>query len=363
MHRTFLILFAFTAVLFGESPEPAWELVHPDAKLLVGIEVRNLGASPTIQFLRSQIADQVSQITKQINSQPMTGTFLKSSAWQLLTDIDRVLISTPSDLNSSASAAAAIGSMQPPPKDKRNPPFLVILEGEFPAEHLRLLTSSKHYAFRGSEIYFNPVKKNDAFVAVLNNKTVLFGDQKSVQGAIERSGHEPLKSRLVDRAKTLAASNDIWIVATALRSEPSSGLPFASFQIDSADIALNLHQGLSLDLGLDADSESTAHSLEQAVSSQLQFLTATQQNNPDAADLMRRLEIHTEGNRVQFHVAMTEEELEKQIRNAQAMRLAAGSPGSNSFPKPEPQPQGPRTVKIFGLDDGVREIPFGSPNK
>jgi hypothetical protein len=54
-----------------------------------------------------------------------------------------------------------------------------------------------------------------------------------------------------------------------------------------------------------------------------------------------------------MNVSLTKEELEQQMRTMQNSPRAFAP-----APAPEPKPNTPRTVKIYGLDDGVREIPL-----
>jgi hypothetical protein len=54
-----------------------------------------------------------------------------------------------------------------------------------------------------------------------------------------------------------------------------------------------------------------------------------------------------------MNVSLTKDELEQQMRTMQNSPRAFAP-----APAPEPKPNTPRTVKIYGLDDGVREIPL-----
>jgi len=81
--------------------------------------------------------------------------------------------------------------------------------------------------------------------------------------------------------------------------------------------------------------------------------TATPQG-VQAMEMLRRLQVSSEGTRMRVSLSLTAEELDDQIRRAIERRLASVStPQSNEGSRPKPTPG---KIRILGLDEGVREI-------
>ena len=68
---------------------------------------------------------------------------------EFLDDIDRVLISSPGSKTPAAKTAAA----KAPNAAKDNPPFLVILTGHFPAEHLQAFLKGEPHVQDTVDVY------------------------------------------------------------------------------------------------------------------------------------------------------------------------------------------------------------------
>jgi hypothetical protein len=378
--------------LSGQTLSSITELAHPDAKVLVGVNVR--------QLRESAVAEPAKQAwTEQLKAFGAMGQISGSQGLELLNDIDMVLISSPGEKAQAVPAATAAGSPRPAAPARKNPPFVAVLQGNFPAAHYQTLLQGPKRTFRGFAVY-KTSKTEDAVMAIVDEHTLVLGDEKSLFAALDRRGRgSQEQAELANRAATLAAENDVWLVVSDLASAiPSSAGPNAAMatqfasQLDALEMGLALRDGLKLNLSLLAKSEATVQMLAGLLGSQLQMMAAQQGSNPEAADVLKRLNVAAQGNRLSVSVSMTKEELDQQIRKIQTARLnpralnprpaADGVSGAKSdvtispppanrsaqtsvaqpANQPAPAPaelQGPRKVRIFGLEGGVKEIPLG----
>jgi hypothetical protein len=287
-------------------------------------------------------------------------------AFGILDQIDRVFLSSP--------ANAAAGA-------KNNPPFLLVVEGRFPMEQLKPFLQGPARPYRGAQVYriskpdttkaaatkIAAAKTDTTSVALLDGGTLLLGDEKSVLAALDRRGGAlPPASALLARARTLASTHDFWAIADAPLSkfQPASaspGNPLASAlasqiasQIKGIEMGLALRDGFQFELNLATDSEATAAQMSQLVSTQIQMAMLAQTTRPEEAEMVRKLQIGAEGNRMRVNLALTADEFQ-QLQAAQAARAMAAA----HTPQPAVRPAKPATpgkIVIYGLEGGPREI-------
>jgi hypothetical protein len=329
---TATLLLALATTLPAQQPAPlTWELGHADAKVLIGADVRSLRASQVGQPFNSQM-QQVQQ------AGPMMFPF---TGFQVLGDIDKVFLSSPGNKTVAS---------------KENPPFLLVLEGTFPEDHLRLFRSGPVHLYRAIKIY-GPSKATNPSLAIPDEHTILVGDEKSIRDAIDRHGRKTESpGQLLERAAALASKNDIWLIARdAMSSLQPTGVaanPMTA-EIDGVEGGVSTRDGFVLELSIDTKTEAAARQLTQLFTKQMETAIATKLNREQSAILMRSFHISSEGNRMALNFSLTKEELEQRMREMQTSPRAFTS----QSPAPEPKSNTPRTIKIYGLDEGVREIP------
>jgi hypothetical protein len=378
-------LFSFAAV--ASAAQPALDLAQPDAKILIGVDVRGLR--------NSSLADSMPPQTRTQLQAPLG--MLHVPGIELLDDIDSVFLSSSGDLSAGPSKAApapkpgTVGAALAPPKTSA--PFLLALIGTFPDEHLRPLLKGAHPSYKGINVY-RGTGADPTSIAILDEHTVLLGDDKSIYRAIDRKTAGPqAQGPLLARARELAASNDIWIVARdeSGNLQKASG-PAAAFaaEIEGLDLGLAVRDGFNLDVSLATKTEVGAQSLAQLVSTQIQTAISSKMDAERSAEFWRRVKVNADGRRMQVQIALTKEELQENIRLAQQQRTASPTPVSSSSSRPsattgvapgsirnttpggtipitvsQPPPAAPPkpgTIKIYGLEGGVREIQV-SPNR
>ena len=326
--QALLVCLLSTAGAGAQSYPAAWNLAHPAAKALVGVDVRNLRESQIGQTWGNQI------------NQSSFG-MLRLPGMEFLNEIDQVLISSP-------------GGKLP---NGKNPPFLVVLTGHFTAGHLQQFFHGPRRTYRGVGMY-GPSATGSMTTAALDERTVVFGDEASLRGAIDRSSQagNP-QGALLARAAAMAAIDDFWLIATL----PPSAFQPAGMNVDlgkamsgiqGLDTGFSLRDGLRFELGLATKTPDIAHELAQQISAQLQTALASRLDAQQGADLIRKLEIGSEGSRIGIKIALTKEEVSRAMQIMEAARRNA-APGTAATPG-----DGPKTIRILGLDDGVKEIPL-----
>ncbi len=241
----------------------AWRLAHPDAVILLGVDIHAIRQSAAGKSL-----------DKSLNQASMG--MMSLPALQFLRDIDEVLLSAPGK-NPLASKEQDVKK----PGASANSPVLIILRGHFPAAHLEGLLHGVHRAYKGVEIYASSPGGVNSEVALLDENTLLFGDSDSLRGAIDRSQRSNLSSSpLLARAASLAPGNDLWLLATA----PPSMFPPAGFQpagvnlqtmaseIRGIEAGVAFHDGLKVALSLSTKDAESASKMVHSITAKLQIL-------------------------------------------------------------------------------------------
>ncbi|MEQ1948483.1 MAG: hypothetical protein ABL995_14925 [Bryobacteraceae bacterium] len=349
-------------LLSAQGSAPAWQLADPDAKVLIGVDIRSMRNSA----IGKSVSDQMSG-----KPSPTAAMPFHIPGIELLDDIDSVFIASTGAIAEPKTPATTKPGVAAAKPAASNPPFLLVVQGNFPMDHLQPLLSGKHPSYKAFNIYGS----NGSNLAVMDEHTLVFGDPKSIRSAIDRKAAKltPL-SPIFARAQELAAANDFWVIASgASFGEAQAANPFAK-EIDGVEIALNVRNGLGLDLNLGTKTEATATMFAQLLSLQMQSSLASQTSDPSLTELAKKLQVGTQGKRMTVHLALTQAELEQSMKAVQTARAKTGvrqtasagataggtsvasseaAPRVNTAPAPPP---GPRKVRIYGLDEGVREI-------
>jgi len=335
-----------------------WELGHPDAKLLVGIDLKSLRESAVGQSVRSQWNAQPQQIGP------------AALALGFLEQIDRIFISSPS-LSSSRSKTAGKTVSIPATRTtaaNENPPFLLVVEGTLPLQQLLAFLPGTAHRYRDVDVY-RGTKAGDANMAMLDARTIVVGDEKSVIAAIDRRGKAlPPASDILKRARALASTHDFWIIVedSLSKFQPAGASlpgPLAAqiaSQIKGGEMGLAVRDGFQFELSLATESEAVAGRMAEMLGTQIAQAIQAQGNPPEASEFVNKLHIESEGDRMRVSLAMTGEEFVQQLKAAQALRAAA-TPAVTRPPAQPPKPATPGKVKIYGLDEGVREIQLTGP--
>ena len=337
-----LLVFAATAAAQTDT----WELGHPDAKLMLGIDVKSIRESDAWKLFSDQ-----SKTRPPASGNPMQAS-MQAMGMGILEQVNRIFLSSPA--NPTANA-------------KSNAPFLLAIEGKFPLEALKAFQQSAPRRYRTADLY--RTTKTDTTTLAVMDGLLLLGDEKSVVAAIDRRGHAlPPASKLLARAKALAATNDVWIIADESLSkfQPAKAewnplaAPFAS-QIEGIDFGLAVHEGFQFELSLATANEAAASQMAQMFAMEIQMALASKTDTPEVADMAQKLKIDSLGNRMRVSLALQKEEFAALLQAAQAAEAARVQAAAAAPQTPPPsarpaKPANPGKITIYGLDGGPRVI-------
>jgi hypothetical protein len=331
----------------AQSNPSWWNLASPEATALVGMQWENLRRSPFADALGAELSSSGS---------------LGFPDLPCLADAKQILISSPA--------------------------LLAIAAGSFPAAAVRAQAASKGLkpaSYRGIDLWISPGR--DALsVAQWSDGLLLIGLRKTLEAAIDRNlpegdsseqgrtaGLKKLYSPLLSRAARIAGGRDLWVVANQFPDPLASLFVPLDAEGRSFEGAASVRYGLDLQGTLDAGSPQAAAEIAQTLERSIPTLPA----------VARGLQVKVSADTVMFSLDVGREQLTASLRQVDtpptpepALAAAskppkAGEPStpselsktaepvnSNEIPKPgEPvKPSEPQIIRIYGLDDGPREI-------
>lgn len=309
--RTFFLFLAALPAL-AQSHPTWWGLAPSGATAIVGIQWKTVRSSPFAEAISDQLASSIGL-----------------PRLPLLADARDILIVSP--------------------------PLLVLINGNFNSVTLHTQTAKlgmKQASYQGVALWI-PADTSTLGIAQLNDQLLLAGSRAALQSAIDRSQSERRHySPLLARAARYAEA-DLWVVADKL-PDPLASI-FVPLDVPDGSGGFEgyatLRNGLTISASLDAGSEENAEAMAQDL----------QESAPSLPPIAQALEAKVDGRNVFFSLSV---EIADSIEPSAAVPpQPAAQPAPP--PKPEPAPTGPQVIRIFGLDDGPREIklPPAKPDK
>ena len=348
--------FMAVAVLLGGSgvlvqAQSGLELIQPDAGFVLGIEWRKIVDSSVGAALTEQIGK------TPLPAIPAAAALLDA----LLHDLDSVVLAaSATELNKTTAA---------------QPPALVILKGRFKPELRGQLKglAKKSETYRSVELLIPPddapAAANKNRIAFLGENMVVGGDVSEVRAAIDRfkggrltAAHGGIRDGIAD----LASKNDLWIVfelpANALKEAPPAAVQMFS-GVKSAELGMSFQQGFALQMNVRTKDDASAAAVAQALQGFIALGAMSQSQSPQAGEVLKKIRITPENSRVKLALSIDRSELEKMIKEAQSGAASAPKKVAARTPAPvrAPEPAGPKTVRISGLDGGTVEVPLTAP--
>jgi hypothetical protein len=173
----------------------------------------------------------------------------------------------------------------------------------------------------------------------------------------ERRHYSLLLSRAARYSQT-----DLWVVANRLPDPLASIFIPIEGQTAGFEGYITMNGGLTLEASLDAESEANADKVADGVRQSIGTLPAVAQGlkvRVDARNVFLSLEV----DEAEFAAGLRG----SPVRPPLAPKTVAAIPVAPApiVPPAPPQPAGPQVIKIFGLEDGPREIilPPAKPDK
>jgi len=356
MRRTLFVclvaLVAAVAVFAGPasiSTPAVWRYAHPQAKALVGIEWTRLANSPVGQQLRAKMGE---------SGMPSVPGI------ELLDSIQSVFISSPGN---------------PPGSTDEQPPAVIAVQGTFDLDQVRTLAAQSEA--RESEYDSIPLLENQTengapmVLALVSPEMLLLGDVDSVKAAIDHHDSADagiMASPLYERARSLAQTNDVWLVSevspTDFTQAGEEAPPFLN-DVESIEFGMSLQQGLGAELNLGAATAESAQSLAGGLQFMLAMLLSSQENSSAGAAISQKLQVSTDDTRVHLALQLSQDELTSAFNDVGSNLTFGGSDsdvavrgtvqGSDSWSwEQEPKMPEDRTIRIWGAEEGPIEIPM-----
>jgi ribosomal protein L12E/L44/L45/RPP1/RPP2 len=349
--------FMVVAVVLGGSGlaaqgQSGMDLIQPNAGFVMGLEWRKIVDSPVGGALKEQINK------TPLPPMPAAAALLDA----LLHDLDSVVIAASATELSKGAAG--------------QPPALVVLKGHFKAELRSQLKSvaTKSETYRSVELLIAPedtpaagapatAKKNG--IAFLDADTVVAGDMGEVRAAIDRAKgglRTAASGGILEGVADLASKNDLWMVfelpANALKEAPAAAAEMFS-GVKSAELGMSFQQGFGLQMNVRTKDDASATAVAQALQGLIALGAMSQSQSPQASEVLKKIRITPENSRVKLALSLDRSELEKMIKEAQS----SATPAPKKTAAQAPEPTGPKTVRITGLDSGPAEAPLAAPKK
>ena len=344
-------LFCVSALCFAQpqSHPVAWRYIHPQAKMLVGVDVHAALQSPLGQRLKSEFF--------KAGFQQAVGT----PGIDLIENVEKILFSSPVLPNASTTAK---------PEDQ---PVVIAISGRFDLTKVRAFMRDKkaqESAWHGIPIFSRVEKGTDIQLALVNAQTVVLGDHRSLRAALDQpaaNGAPVTGKPLFQRATELATLYEIWFVsevlpdAASMPQMPAGNLLSGVLGVEGG---ISLREGLDVQMNLLTESPAKAKEIAEAARVLLQFAAMGPKTDKRIDQVLQKLRLDSDGERVSVAIGWPLAEIDQQIAGlkGQVLQAATGRPpaqgpaATEPLPPPKPAKPTPMVVKIYGLSEGTREV-------
>jgi len=344
------ILLVAPAVLSAQTDPALSRFVQPNAKVLISIDWKRVRQSDTGVTIREK------WLTDGAASP------LAVPGIEFLNDVDRFLISS--------------SGHKPGNDATQDTPILMVASGHFDLAKVRVLLAkfgAKAQMFNSIPVY-RPQGENgkDMAVVLLDAQTILIGDAPSVFASLERTAFPapaPDANSIVARAAEMEANYDAWIVMTdpeEMAKNPLTDM-FSEGQLAAGargfEAGVSLRSGLAADVSVRFENEAAAKTLASELDNMLKGSIKGKAGALALNELGKKLKITSEGPLAKISLRLTPQELQK---NTQALATFRGQPPAGTManiqplvrPTPTPVREEKKVIRIEGLDDGPRVIPY-----
>ena len=297
--RNLLTSLLILAPIAGAADPALLDLIMPDARLVVGVDIARIRSSPLDAGFSSGLQ----------KANPEMGKLMQAAGFDPLRDLEEVLFASP-----------GIG---------KNPPALVVARGTFDIAKLKAFAEaagSKVTDFGGVALLSDPEKDSGAF-ALMDN-IILAGNPDQVKAAIGRRGRGMiLNTQMATRIAALAKRYDAWLVSIAPLATLAANLP-ADAAVDGVTNTETLRAieqfsfGLSMnaDLTMAADvvmsNTKTAGALADSLQMMMGVMQKSGSDQPALMSALKNVNFGLEENVVHLGFSVPAVEVERAMRDA-----------------------------------------------
>jgi hypothetical protein len=347
----FFILLAAPAILSSQTDPVLSRFIQPNAKALISIDWKH--------FRQSNVGTTVREKWLTAGSGPS----VTIPGIEFLNDVDRFLISS-SGRKSSDDAS-------------EDTPILIVAGGHFDLAKVRsMLTAfgAKPQMFNSIPVY-RPQGENgkDMAVVLLDPQTILIGDAPSVFASLERNAFPtplPDTNSIIARASEMEANYEAWVIMTDPEELANNRLVdiFSDGQLGAGargfEAGVSLRNGLAADITVRFETEAAAKNLASEMDKLLKMSGKEKAGEPAMIELGKKLKLTSEGSVAKISLRLTPQELEKDTQALASFQKHPAAAGAiaNVRPlvatTPVPRQEEKKVIRIEGLDDGPRVIPY-----
>jgi hypothetical protein len=375
-----LVVLVAPAVANGQTDPALWRFVYPNAKALISIDWGRIRQSPAGAAIREKFLT-------------AGGPAAAIPGLELLNDMDRILLSSPGGQSpggqspgrqspgNQSSGNQSSGNQTP--GDSEQLPVLIAMHGHFDRAKVREIFAhfgAKPQAYNSFQVYRPQGKQvKDMACVQFDAETLLFGDTESIFAALDRNQfgppgaqQAPAAGSMLARAAQMEANYDFWLImdATEILSNDSVAELFQGSEWASDargfEAGVSLRAGLAADITVSFSSDATAKRMTTELTRMLNLAAKDKSAGAQMQEIAKKLKFIADGTSTKISLRLTQAELEKSAQafaagqKASAKLAAAQGAASNATRTltPIPVPAKPPVIRIEGLDDGPREIPY-----
>jgi hypothetical protein len=346
----------------GQSDPAPWRFVYPNAKVLISINWQRVRQSPAGAMIRD----------KWLNA----GLLAAIPGIEFVDDIDRVVISSPGN---EALKDTGTGTAVEPAQA----PMLIAVDGHFDAAKVRQLFTrlgAKPQAYNSFQVYRpQAAGSKDMAYVLFDAGTILFGDASSLFAALDRNQFAPPAPEpgsILGRAAVMDAAYEVWLIIATPDIMSSDRLTSlfggGEWTADAPgfEAGVNLRSGLAADVTVHFTSEAAAKRVVTEMTKLTAMMAKDKEADAQMQAIARKLKFRSDGLAVKISLSLTPQELEKSAQALAAAHMApallaptqAVSPPSVTSAPATLVPIRPGVIRIEGLDEGTREIPYPNSN-
>jgi len=297
---------------FAQVPAQDWRFAHPGATLVGGFRIKAVLDSPLVNTLIAQAT------AKDPSSGVMVGMMR-------------------STLGGVTEVRFSIRDMG----KGKNPDVLALVSGVM------------------DEAIVGAMAQGKTTVRRINSNTILVGEGQSLEDAVARMSKPPtgLQARALDRSKALG-DYDLWL-SGMIPQIPTMTIPMLD-TLRGLALGISLQNDLRVEVDLDTTNAKTAEDL----------VSAARRSQVQQPGLGAALQSEVDGSTARFRIELPGDQVIQAVKQGMEQGAGAQSPlaglfGTSlgaaalpSFKSTTPAPAEPMrgTIRIYGLDEGTREV-------
>ncbi len=314
----YLLAVVMAASLAPAADQSLLNMVMPEAKILVGVDVDHARDTVFGKFF-------LSQLTK---DEPGLAKMTEATGFNPRRDLHEIIVASIDD--------AAAGSKVPSNG-------LVLMRGNFDRDRISTLIKTmgmgNPLTYLGQEVFTTTNPKDNGGFAILDKTTAILGNIGSVKSALERRKNgKSIDAKLTAKIQKLSASNDIWMMSSMPVSDIASRIPGPTQGKNgmlNGDAMKNIQQasaGLKFtpsDVRVTAEAVAGSAKDAGALADVVRFISGMVQLGRDKddaspfADIIDSLQVKTEGNVFRLNITIPQDQLQQMWDKTPAKKSGA----------------------------------------